>query len=168
LFDELRRRGCHDFIALPKVRGHMVQGAVGMFNPSAHDGMPFGHHGMEKSDRDLARKRSASVREQAVGHRAIQQGADDPAMERIGVSLIEPLALELRLHGSIRKHGEVEVQPREIVGSTHNAMRMRTLPRPTQLFARTLWSLGRLSGVCHAFSLVAASYADRRLASATR
>jgi len=57
-------------------------------------------------------------------------------MERVGVPFKESPAIEIGLYAAIRKGDEIEMESRQVIGSTYDTMRMNVLADTLQLLVR--------------------------------
>jgi hypothetical protein len=139
LFDEFRRRSCHHRAVLTKLGGQVVQLVTGILDSRSDGHGAFRGDWVVKAHAEFSGECRAPLRKEAVRHRAVQERTDDAPMKRVGVPFEEPPAIEFRLHATIRKGGEIEVESRRVLRSAQDTIRMTPLTDVRQLVGMRFW-----------------------------
>ena len=91
---------------------------------------PYDNIRMAEANLQFAGDPFVAMGEQAVGHRAVQQGRDDAAVKQPRMSLEDSAAIERRLHTTILGHCEFQLQPGLVIGTAHDTIEMRPVRNP--------------------------------------
>jgi hypothetical protein len=90
---------------------------------------------MAETNLQLGRYSRVAVREQAIGHRAVQQGANDPAVQHIRIAFEHRMARKRRLDGSSLVQAELQSQTVTIRRPADEATGMAAPPQGRKRFA---------------------------------
>jgi len=88
-------------LSLAQIGLHVEERRQRFSQPGANNGGTADDHGFQESHIEFSRQRGMSMRKEAVGHGAVQQGSDHPTMQIAGVALVQSLARKRGFHVAV-------------------------------------------------------------------
>lgn len=120
-----RALGCRtDIITLKDLGLKVVERRLCVHDSRTYDGRYAQHHAAMIPDAELGGQAGNVARKKAVRHRGVEQHGHDPAVQTIGVSLENGVAVELRHNASVGLPFKTQPQAIRAIAAANQTTRM--------------------------------------------